>query len=141
MAKSKSSRLVVDASVAQAAGGASATAQVSKACRDTLQAILQICHRMVLTREMQQEWNKHQSGFARTWRVSMVARKKFESASDKREDLWNLIAQLTPREQDIDIMKKDFHLIEAALATDLRVLSLDQEARSLCDCPWPSLSP
>lgn len=30
-------------------------------------------------------------------------------------------------------MKRDFHLIEAALATDHRVLSLDQEARVLFD--------
>lgn len=87
MAKSPSCRLVVDASVAQAAGGKGARSDVSKSCRDTLQAILDICHRLVLTKEMRREWNKHQSSFARTWRVSMVARKKFEFVAASFDDV------------------------------------------------------
>ena len=47
-------------------------------CCEFLQAVLDVCHRMVLTAPIREEWNKHQSRFARTWRVSMMARKKIE---------------------------------------------------------------
>ena len=75
MAKIASRRLVIDASVARAAGDTSMH-PTSRSCRDFLLAILEICHRFVMTQSIKEEWDKHQSGFARKWRVSMVARKK-----------------------------------------------------------------
>lgn len=135
MAKATSCRLVVDASIAQAAGGEDASAEVSKSCRDALQAILDVCHRLVFTEEMRREWNEHQSKFALSWRKAMVARKKMDLVlvAGSFDDAWQQIEELSGREKDTDIMKKDFHLIEAALASDHRLLSLDEEVKALFD--------
>jgi hypothetical protein len=73
-----SRRLVIDASVARSSGGEAATYPTSKHCRDFLKATLKICHRVVMTPDIMEEWRAHQSGFARRWRVSMEARKKVE---------------------------------------------------------------
>jgi len=62
--------LVIDASIAHAAGVTSKHPTDQKCC-EFLQAVLDVCHRMVLTAPIREEWNKHQSGFARMWRVSM----------------------------------------------------------------------
>src|SRR5437660_6190664 len=75
MAKA-SRRLVVDASVARAAGGEGATHPLSRQCRDCLLAMLHICHRIVMTAEIGAEWKRHRSRFAMTWLTSMEARRK-----------------------------------------------------------------
>ena len=69
--------LVIDASIAMAAGETSMH-PTSRNCREFLQAVLTVCHRMVLTEPIQEEWTRHESRFARTWRKSMMARKKIE---------------------------------------------------------------
>jgi hypothetical protein len=76
---------VIDASIAHAAGEVSMH-PTSRNCREFLQAVLVICHRMVLTPRIQQEWSKHESRFARTWRKSMMARKKIELATVRSKD-------------------------------------------------------
>ena len=65
MADKVSKRLVIDASVARAAGGEDATFPISVYCRDFLQAVLDISHRVVMTPDIRDEWNKHQSKSAR----------------------------------------------------------------------------
>jgi hypothetical protein len=48
--KAKVSKLlVIDASIARSCGAPNATFPTSKNCRDFLNAVLTICHRMVLT--------------------------------------------------------------------------------------------
>jgi len=54
-----SRRIVVDASVARSAGETSHLDSVL--CREFLQAMLKICHRVVLTPEIEREWRKHAS--------------------------------------------------------------------------------
>ena len=75
VAKVPSRVLVIDASIARAAGDTS-NHPTSRNCCDFLQAVLKVCHRMAMTDPLREEWNKHQSRFARTWRVSMMARRK-----------------------------------------------------------------
>src|SRR3954452_5022187 len=77
VAKVRSRRLVIDASIARAAGDSS-THPTSRNCRDFLLIVLEICHRAVMTAPILEEWNRHQSRFASTWRKSMMARKKLE---------------------------------------------------------------
>ena len=77
MAKCASRVLVIDASIARAAGDLSKH-PTSRNCCEFLQAVLDLCHRMVLTPPIREEWNKHRSRFASKWRVSMMARKKIE---------------------------------------------------------------
>jgi hypothetical protein len=132
MPSKNSRRLVVDASVARSSGDEHATYPTSKRCRDFLLAILDISHQAVMTTEIHNEWNKHQSGFARRWRVSMVARRKLcivEAPLNK--GLRAKIRQAAIRKRDRKVMLNDTHLIEAAIATDRIIISLDETVRIL----------
>lgn len=132
MPSKKSKRLVVDASVARAAGGEEATHATSQTCREFLLTILKVCHRVVMTAEIRKEWDKHQSRFARGWRVSMVARKKLVLLTvEANPTLRNKLERVAgDGHQSLAIMK-DCHLIEAALETDHTIISLDDTARGL----------
>jgi hypothetical protein len=60
----------------------------------------------------------------------MEGRKKIVSAEfDPREDLMERIIQAAPNNRARDAMRKDFHLIVAALASDCTIISFDEEAR------------
>ena len=124
--------LVVDASVAGACGGVDACHPTSTRCRDFLMTFLSVCHRLIMSPEMSEEWEKHQSLFTYEWRASMVARKKMRLFdAPENEELWAKIEQTTQKESELESMEKDFHLIRAALATDKTVVSLDKTARRL----------
>ncbi len=126
--KEYSKRLVIDASVARAAGDEGATYPKSVHCRDFLQAGLKICHQVVMTPAIKAEWDKHQSKFALTWRRQMVAKKKWNYLEISINDsLWTEIESIAAHvgNKRIAEMTKDLCLIEAALATDKIVISLD----------------
>jgi hypothetical protein len=127
-----SRRLVVDASIARAAGGGEATHPTSKHCRDVLQAILTICHRLVMTPDISGEWKAHQSRFARQWLVSMTARKKVVYRADAatHRALHDKIVSSSSDTTAQEIMGKDILLVTAALLTDKIVISLDEAARA-----------
>jgi hypothetical protein len=121
--------LVIDASVAQAAGWGEHPD--SSGSRHFLRAVLEIAHRMVLTPPLVTEWHRHQSKFTREWRKSMHARRKVRML-DAQENAGLRARTLGP---DIDeplrqIRLKDLPLIEAALRTDEIVVSLDEQARA-----------
>jgi len=132
MTTKSSRRLVIDASVARSSGGEDAVFPTSKNCRDFLKAVLEICHHVVLTPEIREEWHKHKSNFARRWLVSMFARKKAELL-DSAEDrvLRGKIHQASQNEKGRAAMLKDAHLLEAALVTDEIVVALDETVRAL----------
>ena len=119
--KGKKSRLlVVDASIMRGAG--QTEHPVSKACRNFLEAILTICHRVVLTPEIREEWNRHQSKFARKWRVQMNARKKvWRIDTPRRIDLRTTGA--SPNKQAS--IEKDRCLLEAAMSTERVIVTND----------------
>jgi hypothetical protein len=130
VAKVRSRSLVIDASIARAAGDTSMH-PTSKCCREFLQSVLEICHRAVMSMPIKQEWDKHQSHFARQWRIQMVARKKLE--------ILNLVSHhsLESRLQNVEsnpslsaIMEKDRILLEAALCSENRIASLDEQVRN-----------
>jgi len=135
MAAKVSKRLVIDASIAHSAGGEGATYPTSVHCRDFLKAVLEICHQVVMTPDIREEWNRHQSNFSRTWLRTMVAKKKIEYRSDipANDELWNKIKAIVASDKACEAMLKDFRLIEAALATDKTVISLDDTVRKLFD--------
>ena len=84
----QSKRIVIDASIARSAGGEDVKKPMSSDCRKFLMAILNICHHIVLTKDISKEWNKHQSNFTRKWRKSMAARKKiFKIEKTKNQPL------------------------------------------------------
>ncbi len=127
-----SRRIVIDASVARSAGGENAVFPISKHCRDFLKTMLVVGHRVVLTPAVRDEWKKHESRFARQWRVAMVARKKvLPHELGENGALREAIEKAAMNTRGRDAMLKDTHLIEAAQATDRVVASLDDTVRSL----------
>ena len=123
-----SKRLVVNASVARAAGGEEATVSVSINCTEFLETFRDECsHHIVMTSEISEEWNTHQSNFAARWLKSMIARKRFDYVKPSvNKALRDKIEKTATRENDIEGMRKDFHILEAALATDQTIISLDE---------------
>jgi hypothetical protein len=134
MGKKVSKRLVIDTSVARGAGGEDAVHPDSKACRDFLLAVLSICHRIVVNAEMKQEWDKHQSKFFRSWRLQMVAKRKFIFVDEKYEEFADVkarIEKLADTYDDREAMEKDCFLLELAIAHDKIVVSKDEKVRNL----------
>jgi hypothetical protein len=130
MAKVRSQSLVIDASVAQAAGPHGATHPTAKRCRDFLLVALDVCHRLVFTTALEEEWDAHQSGFARRWRRSMFARKKIDRVEAPADAAFReRLERAANTEKQMDAMLKDAHLIEAARAKGRRVVALDDTVR------------
>lgn len=93
---------------------------------------MEICHKMVMTEAIFEEWKKHESKFARTWRMGMIARRKLiHLAGVSDADIKGEIDDLAMPRKDRAAMKKDALLIAAALATDDIVASMDDTARDL----------
>ena len=128
MPAAASKELVIDASVAQAAGWGEHPD--SSGSRHFLMAVLEISHRMVLTPPLTNEWRRHQSKFTREWRKSMHARRKIRTL-DAEENAGLRERSLGPGidEPLRQIRLKDLPLVEAALRTDNIVVSLDETAR------------
>lgn len=132
MRKRDAKRLVIDADVAQSSGSDTATDIRAVNCRDFLITVREQHHKVVMTERISDEWKRHQSRFARRWRLSMEARKKVERIkTQNRDDIQNKIIDTTDNENEIDNMQKDYHLIQAALETDKTIISLDETVRGL----------
>ena len=115
---SGSKRLVVDASVLRAAGAAESVHPVGARCRDMLMVIRKADHRIVVTDEISEEWNRHASGFARSWRVSMETRGKTIKVrpTDCADVLTILRNSKNFSAPQTAIVEKDIHLVAAALS-------------------------
>ena len=128
-----SKRLVVNASVARAAGGEEATVSVSISCTEFLETFRDECpHHVVMTPELSEEWEENQSRFAATWLRSMIARKRFVYIEPLvNQALRGEIEGTATNENEIEDIQKDFHLLEAARETDHIIISLDETVRGL----------
>jgi hypothetical protein len=128
-----SRRLVIDSSVAHAAGGVDATDPTAKSCRDFLQAVLTICHRAIFPPQLIEEWKKHASKFSLTWQVAMERRRKLDWIEPQSDDeMREIMVEIAANENDQAAMEKDAFLLEAAQATtDRMVIALDEIARGL----------
>ncbi len=122
--------LVIDASIAKAAGTLESFNPIGIRCRDFLIAVRSVCHRMAWNEAIKAEWDRHQSIFAGQWLVTMMNLKKLRHVKDEAlEVLRAAIEEHSGDENVATIMLKDAYLIEAALATDARIASLDDTAR------------
>ena len=130
MRKADSKRLVIDADVARASGGETATHPRAKHCRDFLREVLSLCHHVVITSKIRNEWKDNQSNFVREWRRLMYSRKKVcRVEPPANEILLDKIEKTATNEKAREDMQKDFHLLEAAEATDQTIVSLDETVR------------
>ena len=127
-----SKRLVIDADVVRSSGKEEATDPRAIHCRDFLKAVRTQNHRVVMTRKISNEWKRHRSQFALEWRTSMYARKKIDYINPQEDEtLKNKVASTANRVKDVEAVEKDFHLLQAALATDQSIISLDETIRQL----------
>jgi hypothetical protein len=124
----KSKILVIDADVARAAG--ETQHPVSSACRDVLDNVLEICHKIVLSPILREEWTKHQSKYATTWLKTMIAKRKVQFKQIPEDQiLREKVAQYAETSKINEIMQKDIHLIEIAQQADKIVISMDNTVR------------
>lgn len=132
MRKVPSKCLVIDASIAKQAGGVGAPKSASKACRDFLDGVLRICHTMAWTPVIQKEWKDHAAGYARAWRVQMLGRRKLRPLeAPSVPGLQKRIVERMASEKQAEAVKKDVHLLYAALAADHQIVSMDESIRKL----------
>ena len=124
-------RLVIDTSVLTSV---SEVSEHSKNCREFLETARKICHRVVITKDLYNEWNKHSSYFSKKWLGSMLDRsdkKVYFAEIQPHKDIQELIYQRCSSVRNYESMMKDMLLIEAALVSDRIIISLDEEARKL----------
>jgi hypothetical protein len=129
MKAKRSRRLVIDACVAGAAG--LTEHPTSSSCRQFLETVRDVCHRVVFTEEIRLEWRKHRSRFAWGWYRAMAARRKVIHVSPTPHvHVRALIQKLPVSEAQREEIRKDVHLIEAAIQTDHTIISSDERARA-----------
>jgi hypothetical protein len=132
MSKKKIERrcLVIDACIVEAAGTVGSGYVTGARCREFLSAVRNLCHRIAWSEAIEAEWNKHQRAFAAQWLVSMRKLRKLRPVREETlEELREAIEEHSKDRNVVNWMLKDAHLFEAALATDLRIASGDENAR------------
>ncbi len=129
MSSADSKRLVIDASVATSTGE---RGERGERCQAFLRVMIdETYHRLVMTREIGEEWDIHSHPFARRWRRSMNAKRRVDRPNAYHDAAFCLkIERASQTEKALVAMEKDLRLIEAARVTDKRVISLDDTARS-----------
>jgi hypothetical protein len=137
-AKSDQKRLVIDTNIARSASETSNPTSIN--CRKALEAIRDLEFYLVFTPELLAEWNKHRSRFFQSWLTQMFARKLQVQLSNADVHDAKLRADISSfaraekdalkGEKDEEEMLKDVLLLEAALATDERILSMNEADRN-----------
>lgn len=113
--------LVLDASVIRAAG--TTDHPISSACRKALSSIMKICHRVLVSKPIEDEWNKHASRFSRKWKVSMMNKRKILKGSTSAAPIQLKGVPINDRA----IIMKDRHLLDAAYAHDRIIITTDDK--------------
>jgi len=135
------SRIVVDASVARAAGGLDRKAP-SGPCSEALIAVMRHEHSVVVSEPVLTEWKRHASKFSRTWLKSMYAQRRVHHI---KNDHWRGIDRVSDAARslggsDEDAVLKDLPLVDAAMVTDRRVISDDRAQAQLLRDLVPQVS-
>jgi hypothetical protein len=122
--------LVIDASVVRAAGGIDAIDPIPVRCRDFLKEVLSLGHTVIVTDDIEIEWQKHQSEFARDWYFRMRKRGQINRRRGvtRDDDLRELIFAVIDPQARANV-EKDMRLLEAARLADKRVASKDDTMR------------
>lgn len=127
-------RIVVDASVARAAGtGRPDAGPPSPACVAALDAMSQRQDlRVATSARVKEEWDKHARPYAVRWLSTMFSRKRVVVVQEMWPGEVALIdaANELPGKAHEDVAK-DTHMVGLAMLTDRRVVSLDTRQREL----------
>lgn len=153
--------IVVDVSVARAAG--TSGKPEPQACRQALLAIRNFDHKVSMSKSVENEWMKKEpdkngnlrayaSLFAISWLVEMRSHNRIEPIvleenSELRQQCLNELQNNPRTSSSSGPVAKDFHLVETALKSDKRVLSIDKNmfnhlhhlqdiANNVCSVMW-----
>jgi hypothetical protein len=133
--KTKGKQLVIDASVARSScdsPDAEYPIDVHRRtpfhCRDFLGAVLKSCHQVVMTPDIREEWNRHKSRYSHKWRKKMMDKRRllFKPEPDRNKKLWDFLEKMAKTDREHHEITKDICLLEAALASDRIIISLDE---------------
>ena len=99
-------------------------------CQEFLQSIQSICHSVVVTEEIEYEWNFHKSRWSLRWRTVMENRSKIRFLSVGEDTALRRVIRAAVSNQSVaHELEKDACLLEACRQGDLIVASADDEAR------------
>ncbi|MCY4106180.1 MAG: hypothetical protein OXG02_05690 [Chloroflexi bacterium] len=134
MPKRKQIRFVIDTDITSAASEKSCKLPTN--CRIFLQTMMRCGHCIVFTPDLQAEWRRRRSGWSRRWRSYMhgmgLVHDIRKDCRDKklREKIKRFASEdESQRDNLIEDMLKDVHLLEAALITDKRIASRNDTQR------------
>ncbi len=122
--------LVIDTDIGRACGESERSSALR--CLMTLQAVLKICHRVVLTETLNEEWRRHASHnrrFALWWSEMTDREKVMRIELGDSAELTEQLVRHGHTEDERKQIAKDVHLLAAALRGDLCILSMDERAR------------
>ena|SRR5271157_5927464 len=133
--------IVIDASVARAAG--TSGKPDPEACRHALAAVRDFGHKVAMSKPVREEWMKSESErdghhhlyaslLALGWLVDMQSSGRvdpidLEENSALRQRCLQGLQNNPQTSSSVNPVAKDFHLVETALKSDRRVLSLDKK--------------
>ena len=120
--------IVVDADIACSAGG---QAGKSICCTEILKAINDEGFHIHFGPILRDEWFRNMSAYARTWYVTMRARNRLDlREAEECQLLGEHLRSLPLSHNHSGIMRRDRHLVDAALVRDFRIVSGDKKARN-----------
>ena len=100
--------------------------------REFLETLRDCGHRIVWSTDIDREWNRHFTEFSTDWYTTMTNSGKvldLRNVNVRDEGLRNEIHKFAPDIHIYKIMRKDIHLLEAALKSDKIVASKDKKAQ------------
>jgi hypothetical protein len=127
---------VIDTTIARSY--CESTHPTSTHCREFLNAVRDLEFRVVMTDGLLEEWKRHRSKIFRTWLTSMFGRKLVARIKDvENASLRQKIKKYASSETNKREMLKDVLLLEASMATDWRVSSMNdidrKRFRDICE--------
>jgi len=125
-----SALFVIDTDLARACS--TSTRTPAPECLSFLDTLLEVCHRVVVSDELMEEWNRHTKSNAafNRWLRRMFGRHKVKRCgTTEDEQLSRLVSARATSEEERDALRKDLHLVATARRYTARIASLDERAR------------
>lgn len=140
----KAQAFVIDACIARSANTFNTDSAIAKRCRICLDVIRDYSFRISLNEDLKNEWDNNASPYAKRWLVKMIELKRceiddFEENQVIRQDIHHNIFKQKPEWKNKDT-SEDVHLLESAINNDMRIISLDENARDRFGQIAPSIA-
>ncbi|AGP37620.1 hypothetical protein [Sorangium cellulosum] len=129
MTKKRAAAIVVDTSVARSCGKQGAADLHALACLDALIALRESGLMLAMSPALLAEWERHWSTFARRWFYKMRSSRRVRDVAPGQHGPTRKAARALLDTDARQAVAKDMLLVEAALASDRRVISLDEKVR------------